>query len=178
MAGNSFGSLFRVTTAGESHGPGNVVIVDGVPAGLELSVDDLAVDLARRRPGQSSITSPRRESDEAEILAAYFSALDAGRDPDLLELCGGRAELAERLDELLHRAPAVDALLGSLLDDGPEEPETPARLGEFEILEEVVYVDLQTEAGLLPFRLRWDGDLGRWILYRMSFSDVKDWKRG
>ena len=55
MAGNSFGQAFRVTTAGESHGPGNVVIIDGVPPGLPLDVDDLRADLARRRPGQSHI---------------------------------------------------------------------------------------------------------------------------
>jgi len=53
MAGNSFGELFRITTAGESHGPGNVVIIDGVPPGIELSLDDLRPDLDRRRPGQS-----------------------------------------------------------------------------------------------------------------------------
>src|SRR6188508_2279910 len=46
MPGNTFGHLFRITTAGESHGAGNVVIIDGVPAGLELSVDDLRPDLA------------------------------------------------------------------------------------------------------------------------------------
>jgi chorismate synthase len=51
MAGSTFGTLFRVTTAGESHGPGNVCIVDGCPPGLELSVDDLFPDLQRRKPG-------------------------------------------------------------------------------------------------------------------------------
>ena len=53
MAGNSFGQAFRVTTAGESHGPGNVVIIDGCPPGLTLDTEELMVDLARRRPGQS-----------------------------------------------------------------------------------------------------------------------------
>ena len=64
MPGNSFGHAFRITTAGESHGPGNVVIIDGVPAGLPLSVDDLRPDLDRRRPGQSKITTQRKEPDE------------------------------------------------------------------------------------------------------------------
>ena len=59
MSGNSFGHLFRVTTAGESHGPGNIVIIDGCPAGLSLSEDDLREDLSRRRPGQSRIVSQR-----------------------------------------------------------------------------------------------------------------------
>ena len=63
MAGNSFGQAFRITTAGESHGPAYVVIIDGVPPGIALSVDDLMVDLNRRRPGQSKIVSQRDEAD-------------------------------------------------------------------------------------------------------------------
>ena len=78
MAGNTFGTTFRITTAGESHGPGNVVIVDGVPAGLELSVQDLMPDLARRRPGQSKITTQRNESDEPEILSGVFEGKSTG----------------------------------------------------------------------------------------------------
>lgn len=78
MAGNSFGELFRVTTAGESHGPGYVVIVDGVPPGLELSVDDLTPDLDRRRPGQSKITTQRQEADVPEILSGVFEGKTTG----------------------------------------------------------------------------------------------------
>jgi chorismate synthase len=78
VAGNSFGQLFRITTAGESHGPGNVVIIDGVPPGLPLSVDDLKVDLARRRPGQSSIVTQRDEADEPEILSGVFEGQTSG----------------------------------------------------------------------------------------------------
>src|SRR5262245_11135073 len=78
MAGNSFGQLFRITTAGESHGPGNVVIIDGVPPGLPLSVDDLKPDLARRRPGQSSIVTQRDEADEPEILSGVFEGKTTG----------------------------------------------------------------------------------------------------
>ncbi|MCA9054387.1 MAG: chorismate synthase, partial [Planctomycetaceae bacterium] len=78
MAGNSFGQAFRITTAGESHGPGNVVILDGVPPGIELSVDDLMVDLNRRRPGQSHIVTQRDESDEPEILSGVFEGRTTG----------------------------------------------------------------------------------------------------
>jgi len=78
VAGSSFGQLFRVTTAGESHGPGNVVIVDGCPPGLPLSEDDLRVDLARRRPGQSRIVTQRDEADEPEILSGVFDGLTTG----------------------------------------------------------------------------------------------------
>lgn len=78
MAGNSFGQAFRITTAGESHGPANVVIIDGVPPGLPLSVDDLLVDLARRRPGQSHIVTQRDEADRPEILSGVFEGRTTG----------------------------------------------------------------------------------------------------
>jgi chorismate synthase len=78
MSGSTFGVLFRVTTAGESHGPGNMVIVDGCPPGLPLSVDDLKRDLARRRPGQSKIVSQRDEPDEPEILSGIFEGKTTG----------------------------------------------------------------------------------------------------
>ncbi|MFM7058549.1 MAG: chorismate synthase [Planctomycetota bacterium] len=78
MPGNSFGTLFRITTAGESHGPGNVVIIDGVPPGLPLSEDDLRPDLARRRPGQSALVTQRQEDDEPEILSGVFDGRTTG----------------------------------------------------------------------------------------------------
>lgn len=78
MPGNSFGSALRITTAGESHGPANVVIVDGCPAGVPLSEEDLRVDLERRRPGQSAIVSQRKEPDEAEILSGVFEGKTTG----------------------------------------------------------------------------------------------------
>jgi len=78
MAGNSFGQAFRITTAGESHGPGNVVIIDGCPPGIEISVEDLRVDLKRRRPGQSKIVTQRQEDDEPEILAGVFEGKTTG----------------------------------------------------------------------------------------------------
>ena len=78
MAGSTFGTLFRVTTAGESHGPGNLCIVDGCPPGLELSVDDLIPDLQRRKPGQSRITTPRKEDDTPEILSGVFEGKTTG----------------------------------------------------------------------------------------------------
>jgi len=78
MPGNSFGHSFRITTAGESHGPGNVVIVDGVPSGIPLSVDDLRIDLRRRRPGQSPLVTQRQEDDEPEILSGVFEGRTTG----------------------------------------------------------------------------------------------------
>ncbi len=78
MAGNSFGQAFRITTAGESHGPGNVVIIDGVPPGLPLCAEDLLADLNRRRPGQSKIVTQRQEADEPEILSGVFEGKTTG----------------------------------------------------------------------------------------------------
>jgi chorismate synthase len=78
MAGSSFGEAFRITTAGESHGPANVVIVDGCPPGLSLSLDDIRVELARRRPGQSHLVTQRKEADEPEILSGVFEGRTTG----------------------------------------------------------------------------------------------------
>lgn len=78
MPGSSFGQAFRITTAGESHGPANVVIVDGCPAGLPLSIDDLLPDLARRATGTSSIVSQRKESDLPEILSGVHEGVTTG----------------------------------------------------------------------------------------------------
>ena len=78
MPGSTFGHTFRVTTAGESHGPANVVVIDGCPPGLSLSEDDLRPDLARRRPAQSRIVSQRKEDDEPEILSGVFEGRTTG----------------------------------------------------------------------------------------------------
>ncbi len=78
MPGNSFGQSFRITTAGESHGPGNVVIVDGVPPGLALNEEDLIPDLNRRRPGQSHLVTQRSEADTPEILSGVFEGRTTG----------------------------------------------------------------------------------------------------
>ncbi len=78
MAGNSYGQAFRITTAGESHGPGNVVIIDGCPSGIPLTVEDLVVDLDRRKPGQSKIVTQRKEDDTPEILAGVFEGRTTG----------------------------------------------------------------------------------------------------
>src|SRR5438034_1947045 len=75
MPGNSFGELFRVTTAGVSHGPGYVVIIDGCPPGLPLGVDDLLPDLRRRRPGQSHLVTQRDEADLPEIWSGVFDGV-------------------------------------------------------------------------------------------------------
>ncbi|HKJ66824.1 MAG TPA: chorismate synthase, partial [bacterium] len=78
MPGNTYGHAFRITTAGESHGPGNVVIIDGLPSGMPLSERDLQQDLERRRPGQSRITTQRKESDIGKILSGVFDGKTTG----------------------------------------------------------------------------------------------------
>ena len=78
MGGSSFGQRFRITTAGESHGPANLVIIDGCPPGIELCEEDLAGDLQRRRPAQSAIVSQRQETDEASILSGVFEGRTTG----------------------------------------------------------------------------------------------------
>ena len=78
MAGNSFGRFFRITTWGESHGLALGVIVDGCPAGLEISTEDIQYELDRRRPGQSRITTQRKEADAIEILSGVFDGKTLG----------------------------------------------------------------------------------------------------
>jgi len=84
MSGNTFGKLFTVTTAGESHGAGLVAIVDGCPPGLDISESDLQVDLDRRRPGSSKFTTQRREGDQVRILSGVFEGKTTGTPIALL----------------------------------------------------------------------------------------------
>ena len=69
--GNTFGHLFRITTFGESHGGAVGVVIDGCPPQIEISVNEIQVELDRRRPGQSKITTPRKEADRTEIGRAH-----------------------------------------------------------------------------------------------------------
>ncbi len=76
--GNTFGHLFRVTTFGESHGGGVGVVIDGCPPQLEISESEIQIDLDRRRPGQSKITTPRKETDTCEIISGVFEGKTLG----------------------------------------------------------------------------------------------------
>ena len=78
MSSNTFGTIFRVTTFGESHGAGLGCVIDGVPAGLRIDLDFLRAELARRRPGQSGMTTPRAEADEPEILSGVLDGVATG----------------------------------------------------------------------------------------------------
>jgi chorismate synthase len=78
MAGNSFGQLFRITTFGESHGGAVGVVVDGCPPGIEISQEEIQKELDRRKPGQSKITTPRKETDKIHILSGYFEGKTTG----------------------------------------------------------------------------------------------------
>src|SRR6187397_2749715 len=78
MAGNSFGTLFRFTTWGESHGPAIGVVVDGVPPRIPLAEADIQHWLDKRRPGQSRYTTQRREPDEVKILSGVFEGQTTG----------------------------------------------------------------------------------------------------
>ncbi|MGE3608756.1 MAG: chorismate synthase [Bacteriovoracaceae bacterium] len=72
MAGNSLGTLFKITTFGESHGEALGVIIDGMPAGIEVKLDDLKKELKRRAPGQHAVHTSRKEEDLPEILSGIF----------------------------------------------------------------------------------------------------------
>jgi chorismate synthase len=78
MSGNQFGTLFTVTSFGESHGPAIGCVVDGCPPGLALDASDIQVFLDKRKPGQSKYTSQRREADQVEILSGVFEGRSTG----------------------------------------------------------------------------------------------------
>ena len=79
MAGNTFGSLFRITTWGESHGTAVGATVDGCPPGIPLSREDIQQELERRRPGKGGpAASPRKEPDQVEILSGIFEGKTTG----------------------------------------------------------------------------------------------------
>ncbi|GAA3921955.1 chorismate synthase [Hymenobacter algoricola] len=81
---NSFGSLFRITTFGESHGVGIGVIIDGCPAGIAMEPAEIQQALDRRRPGQSDLTTPRKEADQVEVLSGLFGGFTTGTPIGLL----------------------------------------------------------------------------------------------
>ena len=106
MSGNTFGTIFRITTWGESHGPAVGVVVDGCPAGLALAAEDIQKELDRRRPGQSRASTARQEADRVEILSGIFEGQDYGH-----------AHLPARLEQgcklLRLRSPARQAQAGA-----------------------------------------------------------------
>jgi len=78
MSGNSFGNIFRITTFGESHGKAIGVVIDGCPSGITLDEDFLQAELDRRKPGQSKITTQRKEADLFEVLSGVFAGKTTG----------------------------------------------------------------------------------------------------
>ena len=84
MAGSTYGNLFKITTWGESHGAAVGVVIDGCPAGLPLSEEDIQHYLNRRKPGQSRFTTARQEADQAEILSGVFNERTTGTPISIL----------------------------------------------------------------------------------------------
>ncbi len=84
MAGSTLGTIFSVSTWGESHGKGVGVVIDGCPAGLSLTEQDIQIYLNRRKPGQSRFTTPRKEDDTVEILSGVFEGRTTGTPISLM----------------------------------------------------------------------------------------------
>lgn len=84
MSSNSFGENFRITTFGESHGPALGVVIDGIRPGIDINIEDIQRELDRRRPGQSALTTPRKETDQIEILSGVFEGKSTGAPIALL----------------------------------------------------------------------------------------------
>ena len=75
---NTFGQIFTLTSFGESHGKALGGVVDGMPAGIDIDLDFIQQELARRRPGQSKLTTSRKETDQVEILSGVFDGKSTG----------------------------------------------------------------------------------------------------
>lgn len=84
MAGSTYGTIFKISTWGESHGKALGVVIDGCPAGLELSQVDIQLYLNRRKPGQNNISTPRKEDDTVEILSGVFEGVTTGTPISLI----------------------------------------------------------------------------------------------
>lgn len=99
MAGSTFGNIFKITTWGESHGKGLGVVIDGCPAGISLCEADIQKFLDRRKPGQSDITTQRKEADEVEILSGVFEGRTTGTPISMMvrntsQISGDYSEIA------------------------------------------------------------------------------------
>ena len=84
MSGNTFGNIFKVTTFGESHGHALGCIIDGCPPNLEIDESDIQIELNRRKPGQSDVTTQRKEDDSVQILSGVFKEKTIGTHISLL----------------------------------------------------------------------------------------------
>jgi len=105
---NTFGHLFRITTFGESHGGGVGVVVDGCPPRIPLKPEQIQADLDRRRPGQSKITTPRKEADHCEILSGVFQGKTTGTPISILVRNQDARPEAYREMETLYRPSHAD----------------------------------------------------------------------
>ena len=81
---NSFGKIFKISTFGESHGKAIGVIIDGCPAGININEEIIQKDLERRKPGQSKITTQRKEEDKVQVLSGLFNGKSTGAPISLL----------------------------------------------------------------------------------------------
>ena len=78
MSGNTFGKIFTVSTFGESHGSALGCIIDGCPPGIAIDANEIQAELDKRKPGQSDVTTPRKEDDQVEILSGIFEGKTTG----------------------------------------------------------------------------------------------------
>jgi hypothetical protein len=127
--GNTFGHLFRITTFGESHGGGVGVVIDGCPPRLEISAEEIQRELDRRRPGQSKITTPRKEADTCEILSGVFEGKTLGTPiailvrnkdtrPRIMMKCNKRIALPMRMRLMMPNMAFATGKVGDGLQHG------------------------------------------------------------
>ena len=129
---NSIGEKFRVTSFGASHGKAVGAIVDGCPANLELSAEDIQKELNKRKPGTSSVTTPRKEDDEVQILSKVeLKNIENGMKLAYTIVSEGEANLRE--NKISIKTPIAQGLLGKKVGDVAEVT-VPRGVMKFEIM--------------------------------------------
>ncbi len=135
MGPNSFGLLLKMTTFGESHGPGIGLVLDGVPPGLALDLDAIQKELDRRRPGQSDLTTPRNERDRIEVLSGLYDGMTTGAPLTLF--VANKDHNPSAYDDIAHLFRPGHADLTMLARYGIRDPRGSGRISGRETLARV-----------------------------------------
>lgn len=134
MAGSTWGEIFRISTWGESHGKGLGVVVDGCPAGLALSEEEIQKYLDKRKPGETRYSTPRKEGDKVEILSGVFEGKTTGTPISLMvfntsqkpKIIRKLRKFTDRVMRIIRLIKNMDSAITVEAEDRPEEKRSDA----------------------------------------------------
>ena len=119
MAGSIWGEVFRISTWGESHGEGVGVVVDGAPAGISLSEEDIQKCLDRRKPGETKYSTPRKEGDKVKIMSGVFEGKTTGTPISMVIILTLQTYFA-RVMRISRLMPSTDSVTTEAVDVPPD----------------------------------------------------------